>query len=99
MARSDGLLQRPPQIGGAHYGKGLQPWDLQCHMKSTGDVFIDARRTDVIEYVFRLKGDPNVCPTDDAGVLGKLREDCAKAIHNLESIIARIDQQSASYPS
>lgn len=78
-------LKRPPQTGGEHYGKGIQPWDLQCHMKSTGDVFIDARRTDVIEYVFRLKG-----VGDD--MLAKLREDCVKAEHNCRSIIARIDQ-------
>lgn len=87
-------LQRPPQVGGAHYGRGLQPWDLQCHMESTGDVFIDARRTDVIEYVFRLKGNPEGDPCRPEGVLGKLREDAIKSIHNLQSLVARIDQLS-----
>lgn len=80
-------LARPPQVGGSHYGDGLQPWDLQCHMKPSGDVFIDARRTDVIEYVFRLKADPSYgCERKG------LRADCEKAIHNLQAIIARIDQ-------
>ena len=41
-----------------HYRPGgTTPWDLQQNMASSGDCFIDARRTDAIEYCFRLKGD------------------------------------------
>jgi len=40
----------------AHYDKPVTPWDLQQHMETMGSVFIDARRTDVIEYAFRVKG-------------------------------------------
>lgn len=80
-------LVRPPQVGGTHYGAGLQPWDLQCDMPTSGDVFIDARRTDVMEYVFRLKADSSLgCQ------LAGLRADALKARHNLDAIIARIDQ-------
>lgn len=47
------------QVGGNHYkqGKGISPWDLQRHMESTGDAFLDARRADIIRYVFRTKDD------------------------------------------
>jgi len=41
----------------AHYDKPVSPWDLQKHMESSGNAFVDARRTDAIEYCFRLKGD------------------------------------------
>lgn len=82
-------LNRPPQVGGNHYGKGLQPWDLQCHMLGTGDVFIDARRTDVMEYVFRIKA-----PLEGGqnATLDGVCADALKAIHNLQAIIARCDQ-------
>lgn len=41
----------------AHYAKPVTPWMLQQHMESSGSAFIDARRTDAIEYCFRNKGD------------------------------------------
>ena len=72
----------PEEIGGTHYGQGVttSPWDLQQAMKSSGIVFVDARRTDVIEYCFRVKGD-----------LPKMREDLSKAQHNLHEAIKRLD--------
>lgn len=75
-----------PQQGGNHYGNGLQPWDLQRDMPSTGDVFLDGRRTDVLEYVFRIKHGP-----DESGLQG-VRRDAIKAMHNLQAMIARIDE-------
>jgi len=39
-----------------HYNKPITPWDLQRCMESSGNVFVDARRTDAIEYAFRIKG-------------------------------------------
>lgn len=62
-----------------HYAGAVTPWDLQRCMKSTGNVFIDARRTDVIEYCFRLKGD----------LLGDLR----KARHCIDEAIKVIESQ------
>ena len=41
----------------AHYARAVTPWDLQKCMKSSGNAFVDARRTDAIEYAFRLKDD------------------------------------------
>jgi len=41
----------------AHYNKPVTPWDLQRHMESSGNCFVDSRRTDAIEYCFRMKGD------------------------------------------
>lgn len=38
-----------------HYNFPVTPWCLQKHMPSTGNVFIDSRRTDAIEYAFRIK--------------------------------------------
>lgn len=61
----------------AHYDKPVTPWDLQCHMDSSGDLFIDARRTDIIEYAFRIKSD--------------LRGDLEKIKANAEAAIQRID--------
>lgn len=40
-----------------HYAKPVTPWMLQEHMESSGSAFVDARRTDAIEYCFRMKGD------------------------------------------
>ena len=40
-----------------HYDKKVQPWDLQKGMESSGNAFVDSRRTDAIEYCFRNKGD------------------------------------------
>lgn len=47
-------------------------------MASTGDAFIDARRTDAIEYCFRLKED--------------LRGDLVKARHCIDAAIAHFDK-------
>lgn len=41
----------------AHYAGAVTPWDLQRCMKTTGSLFADARRTDAIEYLFRVKDD------------------------------------------
>lgn len=40
-----------------HYAGDVTPWDLQRCMQSSGSAFIDSRRTDAIEYCFRMKGD------------------------------------------
>ncbi len=40
-----------------HYAGSVTPWDLQRCMKSSGNLFVDSRRTDAIEYCFRMKGD------------------------------------------
>ena len=69
------------EAGGAHYGKGLQPWDLQKDMQTWGSVFIDARRTDAMEYLFRTKGDRS-----------KQLDDARKAKHNCEVIIAELEK-------
>lgn len=57
----------------AHYDKPIQPWDLERCMESSGNAFVDARRTDAIEYCFRIKGD----------LLGDLR----KARHCIDAAI------------
>lgn len=41
----------------AHYAKAVTPWDLEKVMQSSGNCFVDSRRTDAIEYCFRMKGD------------------------------------------
>ena len=41
----------------AHYAGSVTPWDLEKCMKSSGNAFVDSRRSDAIEYAFRLKGD------------------------------------------
>lgn len=50
-------------------------------MKSSGDAFVDSRRTDVIEYCFRLKDDP----------LGDLK----KARHCLDEAIKVMEAKEA----
>jgi len=40
-----------------HYDFPVTPWCLEKHMPSTGDTFVDSRRTDAIEYAFRIKDD------------------------------------------
>lgn len=71
--RSAALETRIP----AHYDKPVQPWDLERHMESSGNAFVDARRTDAIEYCFRMKGD----------LLGDLR----KAKHCIEAAIEALE--------
>ena len=69
-----------PSLIPAHYDKPVTPWDLQAHMDSTGSAFADARLADVIEYVFRTKGDRLVKLED----LRKAQHCLAAAIDNLE---------------
>jgi hypothetical protein len=64
------------EITPSHYNKPIQPWDLEKHMESSGSVFVDARRTDAIEYAFRIKGSKE-------DQLNDLR----KAIHCLQEAI------------
>lgn len=63
-----------------HYNKPIQPWDLERHMESSGNAFVDARRTDAIEYCFRMKGD----------LLGDLK----KARHCLEVAIGELEKRN-----
>lgn len=63
-----------------HYNKPIQPWDLERHMESSGNAFVDARRTDAIEYCFRMKGD----------LLGDLK----KARHCLEVAIEELEKRN-----
>lgn len=65
-----------------HYAGKVTPWDLQKCMTSSGNAFIDARRTDAIEYAYRMKG-------------GALREDLVKARHCLSEAIAVLDGQQS----
>ena len=82
LSEIDCVTKPVTEAGGAHYGKGLQPWDLQRHMPTWGNVFIDARRTDVIEYLFRKKGDKS-----------KQLDDAKKALHNVQEIIKDLERQ------
>lgn len=56
-----------------HYDKPVQPWDLERHMESSGNAFVDSRRTDAIEYCFRNKGN--------------MLEDLQKARHCIDEAI------------
>lgn len=67
-----------PNLVPAHYDKGVQPWDLERVMETSGDCFVDARRTDVSEYSFRNKG----C----------MLEDLKKARHCLDAAIAHMEK-------
>ncbi len=60
----------------AHYDKPVTPWDLELHMESSGSAFVDARRTDAIEYAFRKKDN--------------MLEDLKKARHCLDSAIQEL---------
>lgn len=62
----------------AHYDKGVQPWDLERVMETSGDCFVDARRTDIIEYIFRKKV--------------SMLEDMKKARHCLDAAIAHMEK-------
>ena len=61
----------------AHYAGKVTPWDLQRCMTSSGNAFVDARRTDAIEYCFRMKHD--------------LLDDLKKARHCIESAIKELE--------
>ncbi len=75
------------EAGGKHYGDGCTPWHLQRSMTSWGSVFLDARRTDVIEYVFRVKGDRS-----------KQLDDARKALHNLQEIVKELEEELGIEP-
>ena len=64
----------------SHYAKPVTPWDLQRHMESSGNAFVDARRTDAIEYCFRMKED--------------LLADLKKAKHCIEAAIEVLESIS-----
>lgn len=63
-----------------HYDKPVTPWHLEEHMESSGNAFVDSRRTDVIEYVFRIKDN--------------LLEDLKKARHCLDEAIRVMESQN-----
>jgi hypothetical protein len=68
-----------------HYDKPVQPWDLERHMETSGNAFVDARRTDAIEYCFRVKDD--------------LISDLQKARHCLDAAIEfLLSQKSVTTP-
>ena len=64
-----------------HYAGSVTPWDLQKCMQSSGSAFVDSRRTDAIEYCFRMKGD----------LIGDLR----KARHCLDEAIRVLETDPA----
>lgn len=64
-----------------HYDKPVQPWDLERHMESSGNAFVDSRRTDVIEYCFRKKTD--------------MLEDLKKVRHCLDEAIKVLEGETA----
>jgi hypothetical protein len=66
-----------------HYDKKVSPWDLEKCMESSGNAFVDARRTDIIEYAFRNKGDM-------IGDLRKAMHNCEEAIKVLEALQPKI---------
>ena len=73
-------LERPQ-----HYATPVTPWCLVRHMESSGSAFVDARRTDAIEYCFRMKGD----------LLGDLK----KARHCLDAAIEVLSANSQDHPT
>lgn len=77
----------PEEVDGTHYQQGFRvtPWDLQAALESTGDVFVDGRRCDVIKYASRLKG-------VGKQRIPKLISDLRKARHCLDAAIARLEQ-------
>ena len=62
-----------------HYQAEVSPWDLQKHMPSSGNAFVDGRRCDAIKYIFRNKE--------------SLLEDLKKAKHCLEAAIERLETE------
>jgi len=61
-----------------HYDKEVTPWDLERCMESSGNAFVDSRRTDAIEYCFRMKDN--------------FLEDLKKAKHCIEAAIEEIEK-------
>ena len=76
-------MKKPQEIGGTHYNQGVStsPWDLQREMKTSGVPFVDARRADIIKYVFRVKGSKD-----------NMLMDLNKAKHCIESAIEVLSQ-------
>ena len=72
------LAVRPESLVPAHYAGAVTPWDLERCMTSSGNAFVDSRRTDAIEYAFRMKGDL-------AADLRKARHCLDEAIRELQS--------------
>ncbi len=68
-----------------HYNKDITPWDLQKNMESSGNAFVDARRTDAIEYAFRMKDD--------------LLEDLKKGRHCLDEAIKVLENIKTQQPT
>lgn len=65
-----------------HYNKAVTPWDLERCMDSSGDAFVDSRRTDAIEYCFRIKDN--------------LLEDLMKARHCIDAAIQQLQNKKDS---
>jgi hypothetical protein len=65
----------------SHYAGKVTPWDLQKSMGTSGNAFVDSRRTDAIEYCFRIKGN--------------LLDDLRKAHHCLEEAIKFLEDKHA----
>ena len=70
----------PTQVGGTHYLKDCQPWDLIKAMPSSGDVFADYARATGIGYLFRIKGSQADQITD-----------LHKCIHTLQEAANRLE--------
>lgn len=66
------------QVGGTHYLKPVQPWDLMKVMESSGSAFVDTCRCNAIKYVFRKKID--------------MLEDLKKARHYLDEAIKTLEK-------
>lgn len=60
-----------------HYQTKVDPWELQRHMQSSGNAFVDARRADAIKYAFRKKEN--------------MLQDLKKARHCLDAAIERLE--------
>jgi len=65
----------------AHYAGTVTPWDLERCMVSSGNAFVDSRRTDAIEYCYRMKGN--------------LLQDLLKAKHCIEAAIQELEKEQA----
>ena len=60
-----------------HYQTPVSPWNLQMHMHSSDDAFVDARQCDAIKYIFHNKQ--------------SLLDDLKKAKHYLKTAIAKLE--------
>lgn len=72
------LKTDPPSLCPSRYERVITPWDIEHCMKSSGNVFVDSRRTNAIEYC--------LCAKDDfLGNLKKARYCIDSAIKELEA--------------